>query len=387
MRQIYIIDYLISFMLCMSLLRVPVMNLFAFLKIDISLVYYVVYSILIFLVTLYTFIYYEGKKYEGRAVLSNTKRIAYFILPIIVVLGCFRDGAWAYAKESLFTLFFFSVLPFFFLSLLIKISNLYTIFKKYIYIHFFLGVCVSFLFFSTGQTYGSDAMIATYAIAPPTSYFVYKTIAENKKGHYFVFAVLGTAITFLCGSRGGILLLGISAIVGVVNSEKKISVIITISILLSLLVLYQETNFSFFSKARLLNDFSERSFLSSDSRKNYVYIPVLNAIKDSLLFGWGTFGDRMFVKGHSWSHNIFLEILCDYGLIIFLLFFYYFFKRSYMGIFKYKNNLLIVLFLMSFPQLLVSSSFLQSSYFWIYLGVLFRGDIESVTCGNQEGYN
>lgn len=262
-------------------------------------------------------------------------------------------------------------------------GNLYVIFKKYIYIHFFLGVIVSFLFFSTGQGYGADAMVATYAIAPATAYFVYKSIADNKKGHFVVFAVFGAALTFLCGSRGGILLLGTAGVVGLINSKRRLSVILTVSVVILFLLLYQETNFSFFSKARLLNDFSERSFLSSESRKNNVYFPVLSAISDSLLYGWGTFGDRMFVKGHSWSHNIFLEILCDYGLILFLLFFYYFFKRSYMAMFKFKNDLLAVLFLMSFPQLLVSSSFLQSSYFWIYLGVLFRGDINDEICCNQ----
>lgn len=353
--------HIASVMVLLSFLRVPLLIMFDFSDIHFEFYFYFIYAMLAFFS-----LWGALKRKMPKSLLLCICFVSF------VLLNCLRPGVELYVRESIVTLVVFLILPFLIIQYIDNFKKFSLILSVAVFLHYILGIVDCFLFFKTGQAYGKDAMLATYAIAMPTSYYMYRFfVSDEKKTIYLVLTAIGTVLTILSGSRGGLLLFAFSILLGFLHSKNIKSILLPLffAVLISSYFMSSWLD-GLIGGSRIVEVLRDNSLTESD-RGTLVWIPVFNAIIDSPIIGWGTFGDRIVNSSHSWAHNFFLELFCDYGLIFGTIFAFWFLSRSYFHIIKNRDQLFVELFLMSFPQLLLSSSYLQSSYFWIYLGFLF----------------
>lgn len=116
-------------------------------------------------------------------------------------------------------------------------------------------------------------------------------------------------------------------------------------IILPLLIFYfgstlltKFTNSDFFYRFQSFNDslFDKRSIdLSTDNRLDMIYL-ALERFLQRPFFGYGIDSFRILTKYPSYSHNNFVEILHNFGLIGFLSYYYIYFVISYFVLYKWK---------------------------------------------------
>lgn len=117
--------------------------------------------------------------------------------------------------------------------------------------------------------------------------------------------------------------------------------------------------------------------ISSDSGRSMIWEAVWKAIKEGGIFGYGAFGDRPFVYPiHyvGYSHNIFLELICSFGIVGVILSIILVFASLRMILFckdnKYKE-LFIIFFSISL-QLLISMSLWYVWEFWAAIAIVYK---------------
>lgn len=142
-----------------------------------------------------------------------------------------------------------------------------------------------------------------------------------------VAAVLNT------GSRGnfvGLAVVILFVLLSLVRSRhKSMRYLLGIGILVVALVLFFNTFFSsFIESVTRMSDFSE----GADNNRFYLWRSSITVIKEHLLFGGG-FGIVAKQYGHA-SHNTYLELLCETGIIGFVLI-VFFYIRILRKAFKY----------------------------------------------------
>lgn len=359
------LNYVICIVIGLAFIRIPFLNMCDFGDIRIESYFNLLYALFVFLSLI--------------AILFSSQSPPFSIwkcmgIVIFVLLNCLRPDLEKYVDESIQALLVFMIIPFLFIQYINDKGLFLKIFNVFIFLHFLLGVEDCLLFMGTGQNYGKDAMLATYAIAIPTSYYLYEFFESDKyKFLYAILAVVGISFSLLSGSRGCLILFVFSVLFGYLHIKEKKSVLYLFFGAAFFLIVFLSSWYDELMEGSRIIEAIQDNKMTSTERGALVWIPVSNAILDSPLIGWGTFGDRIVNSSHSWSHNLFLEVFCDYGIIIGTFFSIWLFSRTYFWTVVKKEKLIVGLFLMGIPQLLISSSFLQSSYFWIYIGFLLAG--------------
>lgn len=105
------------------------------------------------------------------------------------------------------------------------------------------------------------------------------------------------------------------------------------------------------------------------SGRDTIYSDVLTQIKDNPIFGIGIAGDRLYSTS---AHNIFLEILSGFGIILGSFIILVMFITILKGLFikdKLVANQILVWLSLGLIPLMVSSSYLIQFQFWILLGL------------------
>ncbi|NLC26517.1 MAG: polysaccharide deacetylase family protein [Fastidiosipila sp.] len=131
------------------------------------------------------------------------------------------------------------------------------------------------------------------------------------------------------------------------------------------------------SNSRNLQLLLSKNFLN-DGGRGKLYGMVIRALRESPIFGLGLFGDRpvvnqKFVWGY--SHNIILELMVDFGIILGLLLIIAYAYISVQMIFKEKNRKRSEWFIAFFAVslgLLFSSSFWLTPWPWVTLLIYFK---------------
>lgn len=226
-----------------------------------------------------------------------------------------------------------------------------------------------------------------YAMALPVIVFIYQFFKE-KKILSLVLGLIGMALIFTNGSRGALLLpvafvclMVISNIIDSRNISWKTVKISAVVIVLLAVLLFGEAVLNAVA-AKLGNmgvqsrtlELLSNGKITSDSGRSEIWMAVVQAIKDGGLFGYGAFGDRPFVFPHhfvAYSHNIFLEMICSFGIIgviicIILI------AGSIIMIFRCKDTLTRELFIIFFSvslQLGLSFSFWYVWEFWAAIAI------------------
>lgn len=243
-----------------------------------------------------------------------------------------------------------------------------------------------------------------YSMVFPTIVFLYFSIKERKVFH-IILSLVGMFLIITQGNRGSLLLpiifVGLMIISGILDSKdigrktfKIIGVIIAVmivatmgeSILNWLLELMTERGIS----SRTIQTLLSGSF-SNDNGRNLIWMTVLGVIREGGLFGYGVLGDRPFVfpiHYVGYSHNLFLELICSFGIIGVAACMYIVVDAVRMIFFCKESEwreLYIILFSVS-CQLMLSMSFWYVWEFWAAAAIAYRYRKVSKSTSMQGNY-
>lgn len=359
-------DYFISCLLALVIIKTPVYNFFSYSNVQIAKFIYIAYVIL-FVACIYS-LFWRRKSGDAKAFFISV------FVSMFVLLNCYRPGLSFFVGDSLGALFLFMIIPFILVSFIRVKEVLLLVLNAMVLFYYIFGILVIFKFITTGYGYGNWAMMATYSIAVPTSYYIYKAFTSKYRIIYLLLSILGVVLSLIPGSRGCILLYFFAILLG---TRKNIKLILfSLFIIIVAFNLFKEYLLIVFEDSRFLTQLQDGDLLSDSGRTSLTWLPAWNAALNSPIIGWGTYGDRIFTYGNQWTHNLFIEVFCDYGFILGGIFSFWFIKMSLKSFNYDKNNVYILLFLISTPQLLLSSSFLLSTQFWIYMGLLLNTKLE-----------
>ena len=198
-------------------------------------------------------------------------------------------------------------------------------------------------------------------------------------------SVLSAAIY---GSRGSLLCISAWVVLSIVLRACKNlrSRLIALScLLLSLIILLTSGILSLLAKiiqdvfgveSRTLQMLESNNFLA-DNGRNEITQMVIDAIRNSPLFGYGAYGDRPILgPTYNWgySHNLFLELAVDFGVVGAVLICASILIESTYHLFcshDKDTQCLVLIFFTSGLELLLSNTFWGCERFWALIGVLY----------------
>lgn len=231
-----------------------------------------------------------------------------------------------------------------------------------------------------------EQMEAAYALIFP----VLTMICGCSKKHSFenmLFLVLGVALLFFMGTRGPIVIfIAFTAVYYLAfRSFKKFNVLIkTVIISIAALLYHFIVPLSMFIapfvaslgfSPRVFESFVGNAMVSAEatSDRDSFYDRVFGAIiNDPSGFGYGWGGDRMFTPNGGYAHNLELELLCQFGVVLggAILFFLFFLMLK--SFFDCKNsddkNFWLVMVCTGFLSLQLSESYVTYPLLFIFLG-------------------
>lgn len=213
---------------------------------------------------------------------------------------------------------------------------------------------------------------------------------KERKIWDFVLSVVSMVIVFFNGSRGALLIpilfaffLWISNLIHYNSKEARLNKILVAGGIVILLVLFGDViktllvhvTQSIGLKSRIITKMLTTNIFDLTGRDE-IWAATWQAIKDNWLFGYGAYGDRPFVfQIHfvGYSHNIFLEMLCSFG--VFGLGICAALIAKTVQMFLCKDRLwreLYIVFLAISCQLFLSMSFWYLAEFWIMIAILYK---------------
>ncbi|HWL26471.1 MAG TPA: O-antigen ligase family protein [Ureibacillus sp.] len=311
--------------------------------------------------------------------------ITYFVSVFILLSHfLFFSNNRQYIEEILFP-FFFMCLPVFVYAVSLKDwSVLKRVMRKASIIVFVCGFFLTLTIFTGIAKIDNYSMAFSYYMLLPSILFIDELLDRFSIKAIFISSVSVVSILAI-GSRGALLCIAVFIILKLIDptAPKRMSkvrgffICAFISIAAFTLVNLQ-TILLFLYKWLMQFGLSSRSLkllMSGDvylSGRDDIYGKVLAVIRDNPILGVGITGDRALLNG-TYSHNIFLEILVNYGVLIgsFVIIFLF---TLIVGIFFVKDpmtyNLSIIWISIGFVSLFVSGSYLTDLSFWTFLGVM-----------------
>ncbi len=236
-----------------------------------------------------------------------------------------------------------------------------------------------------GQVLLTDNMDTSYKLLPSVMVLLYMMF-ERTTPQTIIAAILGIILSLSFGTRGPLLVAFVFVLLSlyfkVIYSKSW-----WIKAFFSLCgagVVYVMTNYVLLTKImqfflyffeRL--GFSVRIFemyldgnLIEDSGRETLAGVIINAIKERPIFGYGLMGDRVILGRY--AHNIILELLCAFGIILgtlIVLLLVFLFVRALL---KQRGTpafgFLLSMICFVFIKLLLSGSFVYDQYFYLVLG-------------------
>lgn len=254
-----------------------------------------------------------------------------------------------------------------------KMDNIETLFltlKKGIFVSFCILMAVFLYLYMNDSSY---QMAYAYTLLPICLFHIDASI-RNKKNLIFLVFELPAIVLF--GSRGPILCIGAYVLLRYIYSAdtaKRLLKISALSVSFTLFALFYTNILEWISNvmrgfgihSRTLNLLINGN-ITSDSGRSTIIKMVWQKLLEKPIWGWGISGELNFMK--SYPHQVFVEILVHFGFIfgtVFCLFIIW--KVIKMLLNRKFNNINIIFFCAGFIPLLLSGSYLQSPFFWMFL--------------------
>jgi O-antigen ligase len=240
------------------------------------------------------------------------------------------------------------------------------------YVIFFLGIIYFSLVWSKRIKFSEYSMSYSYYLLLPSLVFI-----SQKRIIFDIAFILICLMMLLLGSRGALLAAMIYVLsLWIIDSKKKSFIFIIILVFVifsnSAISLFQGIADNIGISSRTISMLQEGNIAESSSRLK-IYSDAWNVLIKGPVLGHGLYGDRVVLNG-AYCHNIFLEILIDFGfiigggllLILFFIMFSVYHKSDVEG-----KKLILMFICFGFLQFLVSGSYLKSPEFGIFLGLLY----------------
>lgn len=308
----------------------------------------------------------------------------YFISIFVFLLNfLFFPDNWPYLVSIIFP-YFFICIPSLVYSYSINDWNvLADIMKNTGNFVFIVSLAIGILALFNKASIGAYSMTLSYYMLLPTIIYLNEFLERLSIKHFFAI-LISIFIIISLGSRGPILCIGVFAVLKLVQMGKKLS---RKTLFIYILILFVNFAFllSFDTILQNLSNFLLRFgihsrtvalFLRNDiylSGRDYLYKNMIYEIIENPIFGIGLTGDRRVIGGY--SHNIFIEILSGFGIIIGSIVILLLATISYRALFT-KNralgNFTSIWFCVGAVSLMVSGSYLTDFQFWIFLGLAIK---------------
>jgi len=252
------------------------------------------------------------------------------------------------------------------------------------------GLVLFALVGSGKMTVGSYSMSLSYYLLIPATFHA-DEFMKAYSFHAFFVTSLAVIVIISLGARGPLLCLAVFVLItyiqkflGIITrggkaKRKNVLAFLSISLVFISALIFHRQILMFLGD--YLANFGIRSrtislFLTNithSSGRIEIYREVLHALWENPIMGIGLAGDRVLVGGY--AHNIFIEILSGFGLILGSILIFVLMTFLLKSLFRQdasQTNLLTMWFALGFVPLLVSGSYITNFNFWIYLGVSFK---------------
>lgn len=240
---------------------------------------------------------------------------------------------------------------------------------------------------NSGRVMLEDDMHAAYEVLPSAMVLIYSAF-EKKMMRHWILAIFAMFFQFSYGTRGPILCMlvfvSIAVLLQIRTSKNAVGRIVSVILLLTVI-------FYVFSGENLQNvanqlsiqfskwGFSTRIFdlfiegnISDDTGRNTLLMRAWDSLMEHPVFGLGLMGDRVVLGVY--VHNIFLELLCNFGLLFGPILILVVVLVPLRAVFRNKGDKRLLLFLimlicMNFVKLCLSSSYILEQQFFFMMGV------------------
>lgn len=200
-------------------------------------------------------------------------------------------------------------------------------------------------------------------------------VLYHKKTKYSLCAASSLLLYIIIWGNRGAAVAGLLYIFYDVTTIYGKKIVVVVGLAFSVLIASLESIVVFLSgygiESRTINKMAYGGFDESEGRE-MVYTKMIKVLENNQA-GIGLWGDRTYLDG-SWSHNLILEVLLDFGVVlgcIILLFFFYRIIHTFVKCKLPERKLLFLFFCSSIIPLMLSNSYLRDYKFGIFLGVLF----------------
>lgn len=324
-----------------------------------------------------------------------------YVLILLVTMGFFTQNR-EFLQEEWASILIAAV-PFYFIGL----SFSYKACSQDLFWCSAVGIVVVFLYrlyqINNGVILETDDMYTAYNVLPSVIYLTYYASCKNNKIYWGV-AVVAAAFLFIFGTRGPVLCVVaywaalIIKKITELKSYKKIFLIALVFVVVIFLIVREDLfNYALSVVAKMFGrlGFSTRIFeifLSGDmvtSRgREALARATLQAIAENPVLGYGLTGDRHLFG--IYPHNFILEIWCHFGVIVGTLILFVLFSLAILALWKSRKNInafnfVLMLSVMVFGKLLMSSSYTVEPYFYFMIG-LFISTIRKFSASGRSRY-
>lgn len=317
----------------------------------------------------------------------NKKRFigTYFIWAFVFLLQylMFPENN-VYQRQLIFPLFAMCLPAFIYSSTIHDWEVLRDVMRKASYIVFCLGLLLGIMVFWGKASIGTYSMSLSYYLLLPAVMFIDESLDRPGLAN-IVFAFLSIVLILAIGARGPILCIMVFIILKLVRPRKRLRYFHVCAYLFFIFLVIIAA-LSFDQLLMSMYDFLLRFGISSRSislflrpelhlsGRDVLYSRVLAEIVDNPITGIGIGGDRH-VLGGAYVHNVFIELIANYGVILgtllvitlLILMIRFFLPKN-----KCQYDMFAVWLSIGVIPLLVSSSYLENIKFWIFMGLASR---------------
>lgn len=318
--------------------------------------------------------------------ISGVDIVFYFVCLIVVLLNIiiYPNNAY-YIEEKLVDILIFVLLAFF-----LGVAYRHNEVKRSIFHASAISVLTFFAYqfyvLSSGRELADYNMDAAYHILPSAVFLIYWAF-ERKKIINAILAIVGLALIFTYGTRGPMLamIIFLFACIFIYGLRNKSVIFRFVYITcVSSIVIWLLTSTVMVDTARYLSKtFSEAGFstrifdyflkdeITVSKGRDIIYSSIEQSIKENLLFGCGLMGDRVIVN--IYAHNLFLELLCQFGIVFGSLLIFLSIGLPLCALLIARKDssfmFIVMLIIMVFTKLMLSGSYIEEPYFFLLMGM------------------
>jgi len=254
-------------------------------------------------------------------------------------------------------------------------GNFFKIFYPFAFFSAFLGVFI--VFFSNSVQSGDGEFFSYMEFSYnmlPSCMALYCIWRQSKNILTLVAFIISLASIVSFGARAAVLFgLTFIACFELFATKIKPYKIILLAGLTIVIIIYLESivgfllQFGIFSDSRLLNHIVQENLFDSQGR-DYLSSLCIQRIDNAGFEFSGMFGDRPYLHGGIYPHNIFYEIIMQYGWLIGTLILGYIIYAIGYDFFIKRYRIIVLYFVLALlGRYLISGSYLIEGKFWIFI--------------------